>query len=207
MLGNIFFWLTKGKRVEQLVRQVAMQVGDLSGSPTAGSGISRQDLIRVLQSTSLLLEGLKKQQKTTTTNSTQAAISEVISVKQPIQVPSEQPAIPVASPEKNHQELSATAKDLMKLSDWVLLAKVGKTSVQPEVLEEVYGQITVALAKEGVTLLNLDGLFDYERQMVVGTQPTDDPALNDHICNTIRPGFLFNEQLIRPQEVIVYISQ
>jgi molecular chaperone GrpE (heat shock protein) len=213
MFRNILFWITKGKRVEQLIREVAMQANDLSGLPTSGSGINQQDPIKVLQSTSTLLESLKEQQEANphsfaTTYSAQANASESAS-EQSILITPEQRSISISATSAGgkEQELSATAKDLMKLSDWVLLAKVGKTSVQPEILEEIYRQITIALTKEGVTLLNVDGLFDYERQKIVATQPTDDPALDDQICKTIRPGFLFNEQLIRPQEVIVYVTR
>lgn len=211
MLRDMLFWTAKGKQMEQLIRQVAMQANDLSGLPTNDPGINQQDLIKVLQSTSGLLESLKEQQAnpSITTYSAQANTSERASVKQSIPVVPEQRAVSIleVTTTEKQQELSATANDLMKLSDWVLLAKAGKTSVQPEVLEEIYRQITIALAKEGITLLNVDGLFDYERQKIVATQPTDNPALDDQICKTIRPGFLFNKQLIRPQEVVVYVSQ
>jgi molecular chaperone GrpE (heat shock protein) len=99
---------------------------------------------------------------------------------------------------------SATATALMKLSDWVLLAKTGEAVIKPTILEEIYHQLTSILAKEGITLLEADGLCDYEQQMVVGTQTTDDPARTDHVCSTLRPGFLFHGRLLRPQEIIVY---
>jgi molecular chaperone GrpE (heat shock protein) len=115
------------------------------------------------------------------------------------------PELPQPSPSHEKPELSLTAKELMKLSDWVLLAKADGTAVRPKVLEEIYRQLTAILAKENVTLLlETNGPCDYERQMVVGTQPTDDPSLNDCVHSTVRPGYLFHQQLIRPQEVIIY---
>ena len=47
---------------------------------------------------------------------------------------------------------------------------------------------------------------DYERQMVVETHPTDDPPQNDHVYSTVRPRYLFHDQLVRPQEVIIYTT-
>ena len=47
----------------------------------------------------------------------------------------------------------------------------------------------------------------YERQQVIATQVTSDPAQDDCICDTVRLGYLFQGRLIRPQETIVYCFQ
>jgi molecular chaperone GrpE (heat shock protein) len=36
------------------------------------------------------------------------------------------------------------------------------------------------------------------------TKPTDDANLDGLVSSTLRPGYLFDGKLIRPQEVIVY---
>jgi molecular chaperone GrpE (heat shock protein) len=60
------------------------------------------------------------------------------------------------------------------------------------------------LEKEGVTPFEDVGSFDCERQQVVDTRPTDDPEQDNLVCATVRPGYRFREQLVRPQEVVVY---
>ncbi|WP_410968067.1 hypothetical protein, partial [Salmonella sp. SAL04281] len=55
--------------------------------------------------------------------------------------------------------LSPTARDLIKLSDWILLAKAANVPVKPEVLAEVHRQPTKTLGKEGITLLNESGPY------------------------------------------------
>lgn len=167
-----------------------------------------QDLAGILQTTCALLQRLTEQQA--------RLLAEAGPPASPEQ-PSSPPASAIAQPEQptaiaepsstTPATLSATAKELIKLSDWVLLAKAGGTVVQPAVLEEIYRRLTALLAGEGVTALDASGPCDYERQMVVGTQVTDDPALYDHVSSTVRPGYLFHQQLLRPQEVIVYTGE
>lgn len=104
-------------------------------------------------------------------------------------------------------EPSEVAKDLIRLRDWVLLAKSGGTAVEPAVLEEISRQLARVLAKEGITPLEEGGPYDYNRQSVAGVQPTDDPAQDDQVYSTVKPGYLFQGKLVRPQEVIVYTYQ
>lgn len=119
-----------------------------------------------------------------------------------------EPEIDSQHPKEVHaepaQEPSTTAIELIRLRDWVLLAKVGGTVVDPAVLGEINKQLGRVLAKEGITPIEESGAYDYNRQSVIGVQPTDDPAQNDLVCSTVRPGYLFHEQLVRPQEVIIY---
>jgi molecular chaperone GrpE (heat shock protein) len=64
--------------------------------------------------------------------------------------------------------------------------------------------IRKVLEKEGVTSLEENDKFDYERQQIVSTKVTDDPQKNDIVAETVRPGYIFNGSIIRPQEVIIY---
>ncbi len=201
MWKTLVFWLTHGQKVEELARCAQTTARDLNKLP-AGATASQEDLVEILQSTNALLARLAERQQTNAP--VVIPSSEKISSQESVPSEPEQSELsPVPHGEKR-QSLSATAKELIKLSDWVLLAKEGGTTVQPEVLEEIYRRLTAVLSKEGVTALDASGPCDYERQMVVGTHPTDDPTQNDHVYSTVRPGYLFHDQLIRPQEVIIY---
>lgn len=196
MLGNIFFWLTQRRRVEELAKRAEAKARDLNKLPADPTG-AEQNLVDILQTTCALLDRLAEQQKETLS-------AEEHSEKLKPTVP-EQSQVMSAPLLVTSTSLSNTAKELIKLSDWVLLAKTDTTAIQPEVLDEIYRQLTGVLAKEGVIPLLATGPCDYERQMVVGTHPADDPAQVDHVFSTVRPGYIFHEQLIRPQEVIVYV--
>lgn len=101
-------------------------------------------------------------------------------------------------------KLSETAKELIKLRDSVLLAKTGNNTANSEILEVIYEDLGRILEKEGVTTLEETGKFDYEQQQVVSTQLTDDPEKDEMVCETVRPGYLFAGNILRPQEVIIY---
>jgi hypothetical protein len=193
MIGNIFFWLTKRRQMQKLVVRAEALARGLNALPADPASAKENPLVG-LQSICALLERLVDQQKETSPVEKQRETSPS-AISEPV-APTPLPA----------QSLSITAKELMKLSDWVLLAKTNTTTVQPAVLEEIYRQLTVVLAKEGVTPLLATGPCDYDRQQVMGTHPTNDPSQNDCVHSTIRPGYLFHEQLIRPQEVIIYTT-
>ncbi len=49
-----------------------------------------------------------------------------------------------------------------------------------------------------------EGLFDDARQEIIETRATDDPSLDEHVCQTIRPGYALGERVLRAQQVVVY---
>ena len=212
MWQTLIFWITHRREVEELAQRAQTTARELNKLPASATA-SQENLVEMLQSTNALLARLAEQQTNAPVvtppsekiSSQEKGSSNPEQSESPV-VPSKpvQPEPPVVPHVEKGQSLSATAKELIKLSDWVLLAKQGGTTVQPEALEEIYRRLTAVLSKEGVTPLDVSGPCDYERQMVVGTQPTDDPAQNDHVYTTVRPGYLFHDQLIRPQEVIIY---
>lgn len=233
MFRALFFWLRNGKEAQTLALRAETIASQINALPVPDAEPQR-DIVSVLSSTCALLERFSEQQAQQelaqpaiiqpssqnstppppeTTEATSVA-PESAKIAPPPETTSAVPELaepPVLSEaiaaSSTKTVLSPTAQDLIKLSDWILLAKTAKTAVKPEVLGEIYRQLIKALAKEGVTLLDETGLCDYSRQAIVGTQVTDDPAQNDHIYSTVRPGYLFREQVIRPQEVIVYISE
>jgi hypothetical protein len=98
----------------------------------------------------------------------------------------------------------ATAERLIKLRDWILLSRAQGDEGAPRVLDGLYRELGKVLEREGVEPLEADGPFDDQRQQVIQTEPTDDPARHDRVCATVRPGYLFHGRLLRPQEVTVY---
>lgn len=116
-------------------------------------------------------------------------------------------ASPPAYPPLVEVEPSPTARELIKLRDWILMAWSGGGPVSAEVIGELYRQVGRILAKEGVTPLEETGLYDHNCQQILDTRSTDDLTLNDQVCDTVRPGYLFHGKLIRPQEVIVYLFE
>jgi hypothetical protein len=210
-MGLSSLFLRRGNK--QQIQALALRAEDLARALNKlPADDTPQDIVGILQTVCALLQRLTEQQArllaeagpvASPTQPPSAAVAETAETTQLAQAApaAEQPNATTGS------TLSDTAKELIKLSDWILLAKAGEKAVQPVVLEEIYRRLTALLAGEGVTALDASGPCDYERQMVVGTQVTDDPALYDHIYSTVRPGYLFHQQLLRPQEVIVYTGE
>jgi molecular chaperone GrpE (heat shock protein) len=95
------------------------------------------------------------------------------------------------------------------LRDWVLLANQGQGAADPQAmtstLEGLYKRLGQLLQQEGLHTLEVTGEpFDGDRQQVMDTRATNDPALDDTVCSTLRPGYLFQARLYRPQQVILY---
>lgn len=195
------------RQTEKLVLQVEARVRQLNGlSPRGYDGNNPNE---VLKSTCLLLDRLLE--------SSEPLTDEIEPTKAEVapEAPAESPPEPGTETEP---EPSVTAKELIKLRDGVLVAKSKKGSTSsevleakgkegsafPKVLEDIYKQLGQILEKEGVTSLEETGPYNDKRQEVISTKVTDDPDKNDWICDTVRPGYLFQEELLRPQEVIVY---
>ena len=101
-------------------------------------------------------------------------------------------------------EPSSTAKELIKLRDNILLAITENTTGDVRMFQSLYRKMGKILEEEGVFTLEAMEKFNYEQQQVMETKPTDDVNLDGLVSSTLRPGYLFDGKLIRPQEVIVY---
>ena len=112
--------------------------------------------------------------------------------------------VPSSTTDEPEPSISQTAAQLMKLRDKVLLSRSGDAPPTAELLDAIYRELGRALEAEGVTPVEDEGAFDYNRHAVVETRATDDPAKNNRICGTVRPGYLFVGRLVRAQEVVVY---
>ncbi|MFM8300904.1 MAG: nucleotide exchange factor GrpE [Microcystis aeruginosa] len=204
-LEDLFPWIIKERRqAEELALQAEMIVYELSGLSRVNS--NDRDVVTILNSICLLLE--RFQQHPELLNPKETPIIQPIEVikTEEIEPQIESPPVPQIVREIAEEKPSVTAQELIRLRDWVLLAKSGEGDNQasPKVLDAIYKQLGKILVKEEITSLEETGSFNYERQQVVSTQVTDDPEKEDLICDIVRPGYLFKGILFRPQEVIVY---
>lgn len=204
-LEDLFPWIIKERRqAEELALQAEMIVYELSGLSRVNS--NDRDVVTILNSICLLLE--RFQQHPELLNLKETSIIQPIEVikTEEVKPQTESPLVPQVVREIAEEKPSVTAQELIRLRDWVLLAKSGESDNQasPKVLDAIYEQLGKILVKEGITSLEETGSFNYERQQVISTEATDDPEKDDLICDTIRLGYLFKGILFRPQEVIVY---
>ena len=112
---------------------------------------------------------------------------------------------PVAAPAPAPERAIPPAADrLIKLRDKVFMAMSGDAPPTAELVEAIYRELGRALEAVGVTPVEDDGGFDHARHAIVETRPTAEPADENRICGTVRPGYLFDGRLLRAQEVVVY---
>ena len=193
---QLVWMLQERQQVEELALQAEATVRQLSGLPPAKT--KELDLIEILNHICLLLDRFVAHPEQLAQQ--KAPISEVVTPTGTRVNPAPEPE-PKLEPEPT---LSETAEEQIKLRDGVLLAKSEGDSSSSKVLEAIYKKLGEILTHEKVTPLEEMGLFDYEKQKVMSTKATNDLDKNDCICDIVRPGYLFNGGLVRPQEVIVY---
>lgn len=181
-LRQLFF---QGQNQKQLALQIENKVCQLANFSPAEKG--ERNLVSILRFTNQLLENLIESAHSPL--ETQTSINSSLNQLQDIQI---------------DLEPSATVKQLIKLRDLVLLAKHQEDNNSLEIMEGIYQQLGKILTKEGVTTLEEMGLFNYEHQTAIATAETENPNQDEWICETLRPGYLFDGKVIRPQEVIVY---
>jgi molecular chaperone GrpE (heat shock protein) len=176
------------QQAQELALEAESYVRQLNGLTNI---IEQGEIISVLKSTCLLLKRLVERAEFLQTS---ADLETQTALNQPQPSASKVPGL----------HLSATIQELIKLRDWVLLAKKNQPQEDNTVLSAIYQQLGRILAQEGVIVIEDTGLFNCERQQIIATQVTDNPEQDEYICDTVRSGYLFQGQLIRPQEVIVY---
>ena len=201
----------KAKQVQDLIIKAEMSVRQLSGlSPVYHDLSADIDLISVLNSVNLLLDRLVANPEFIKASPDLLPEKQIITEEETpiIEIPDiteeETPTLEIPDIPQEPQ-LSETAKELIKLRDWVLLAKTGHTTPSYELLDVLYQQLAQLLEKEGVTPLEDNGKFNYEYQQIMSTKVTHEEKDNDIVCETVRPGYLFNDGVVRQQEVIIYV--
>lgn len=96
------------------------------------------------------------------------------------------------------------ALGLIALRDEALLASHSEHTTARQVSERVIEQIGEILQAEGITALAASQTVDPQRHHVIGIRETQNPALDGKIAETVRPGYAFNGQVIRPEQVITW---
>ncbi|WP_013324391.1 nucleotide exchange factor GrpE [Gloeothece verrucosa] len=193
------------KQAEELALQVEALVRNLSGLPPAQS--DDKNIIDVLESVGLLLKRFQENPELLKQKKTPTPEPEPVQTPPIEDPPTQQESPPVIEIVREVEaQPSQTVYALIRLRDWVLGSKSEdqQEKLNPKVLEIIYNELAQILENEGVICLEEVGKFNYEHQQAVSTETTNDPEKKDLICDTVRPGYLFQDKLIRPQEVIVY---
>ncbi|MEU2512487.1 hypothetical protein [Streptomyces syringium] len=79
------------------------------------------------------------------------------------------------------------------------------TAADGPVLDRVGRGVVVAPAASGVTTVEDTGPVDPVRHPVVATRDAPSGLLSDRTAETVRPGYLWRDVLLRPQEVVSYV--
>lgn len=204
LLEHLIPSFKKQREAEALALKAEMVVRELNDLPPAN--LDDRDVVGILNSICLLLERFQDHLDLREVPEKSPTRSIEITKTEKAPPPPEVPLVPPIVRATPEEKPSATAQELIRLRDWVLLAKSRETQEQtsPQVLDAIYQQLGKVLEKENITSIEDTESFDYKRQQVISTEVTDDPEKDDCICDTVRPGYLFQSKLIRPQEVIVY---
>jgi molecular chaperone GrpE (heat shock protein) len=109
-----------------------------------------------------------------------------------------------AMSEKRYEELVAS---IMTFRDQMMYFKDNSQNEDMKtLLQNLYKESGRIVAKSGVELLNGDGAFSTDTQIVKGTVTTEVKELAETIQSTVRDGYRMNGKLMRPQEVILYVE-
>ena len=99
-------------------------------------------------------------------------------------------------------------RELIKLADdWRSRTAAVRENADLAVLcGEVVEDVTMILERQGVEEFGAPpgSEFDRRQHRAVGTRPTDDEALDGHVAELRRPGYLEEERVVRFAEVVVF---
>ena len=104
-------------------------------------------------------------------------------------------------------------RDLIAIRDTLLMRKTwlwdheASASDTEKLVDFQLREIGNCLERAGVTVLEEQGDFDAQLQNAVETRPTDDPAQVGRVAETLRPGYQFRGDTLRPQEVVLYVKE
>ncbi len=112
--------------------------------------------------------------------------------------------------EQYKKERLAYIKSLIELRDKLMLRKSWLEDQVPEevnakkVVDSQLRELARCLNHLGVEILEADGEFDSRIQTVVETSVTESEELSGKIAETFRPGYRFQDEVLRSQEVVIY---
>jgi hypothetical protein len=94
-------------------------------------------------------------------------------------------------------------EDIIELIDWVGFSRAATRQSDGERLQSIVVQLQDLLTAQGITAINDAGAYDARRHKVVKAEDVEDRALDRTIKETVQPGYMFHERIIRPQGVIL----
>ncbi len=194
---------TRNAKLRHMANEIEKKAWELSGQASLAVGIDGRDLRAYLASLNDALDRLLVRQH----NMQQHMQREALQQSQQETEQGHYNVAPAIQKLETPRGPSTIAKAIMNMRDHMLLArpKEGETMVSVEVLDVFYQELGAILAQEEVVPLEKTGeQYDQEKQMMVDTQGTEDPAQHNIVCKTESPGYMFHERLLRPQEVVVY---
>ncbi|HEV2781166.1 MAG TPA: nucleotide exchange factor GrpE [Actinophytocola sp.] len=99
-------------------------------------------------------------------------------------------------------------RELIKLADdWRSRAvAVAENPDLARLCGEVVEDVTMILERQGIEQFHAEpgAEFDRHQQRAVGTQPTDDEALDGIVAQARRPGYVSDGRVVRFAEVVVF---
>lgn len=114
--------------------------------------------------------------------------------------------------EQYRKEQLSAIQDLIALRDKLLLRKSWLEDQAPEeenaqkVVTSQLREIARCLTNQGVEILEAGGTFDNRFQTTVETRPAETAEQDGQIAETFRPGYRFRNEVLRPQEVILFTT-
>lgn len=133
---------------------------------------------------------------------------------------SEQLAVTALRREKADARDSEMEQTLLKLIKGVITVRdkllIQKNWIEEQIPEEenacklVDGQLRETarcLQNVGVEILEDSGIFDSRCHTVVETRPAESEGQTERIAETVRPGYRFRGEILRSQEVVLYVGQ
>ena len=110
------------------------------------------------------------------------------------------------------RERLSAIQDLIALRDKLLLRRNWLEEEAPQeenahkLAESQLRETARCLSNLGVEILEAGGAFDGSYQTVVETRPAEAPDQADQIAERFRPGYRFQGEILRPQEVILFTA-
>lgn len=110
-------------------------------------------------------------------------------------------ALDDAGPPVVVHDLVAVADDLVDLSDDEAIADPAAAAAFARWITQRVGTM---LSHCEVTWVADEGPFDPARHEAVASRPASHAGQEGRIAETVRPGYLWRDQVVRPQQVVVY---
>ena len=105
------------------------------------------------------------------------------------------------------REMIAFRDRLQQKQDWVENLPQEQQASADKLIKLQMQESRAMLEQRGVGILDAGGSFCKEYQTVMMTQPAPEENLIDQIAQTVRPGYRWQEEVLRAQEVVLYVKE